>query len=100
MQQHLTTFSCSISGKSEGINERVDFTLRSLGLQTVASNKIGHPLLRGVSGGQKRRVTIGCSVVSRPRVLVLDEPTSGLDSNSAWEVMNSSKQVNTKRSTI
>ena len=56
----------------------IDRTLVSLGLQDVANNKIGTPIQRGISGGQKRRVTIACSMVSRPRVLVLDEPTSGL----------------------
>lgn len=72
------------------IEAYVDATVRSLGLQDVAHNKIGTPLQRGISGGQKRRVTIACSVVARPRVLVLDEPTSGLDSGSAHEVMASS----------
>lgn len=71
------------------LDGHINATLRSLGLQEVANNKIGTPLQRGISGGQKRRVTIACSVVARPRVLVLDEPTSGLDSGSAREVMAS-----------
>ncbi|GAA5862294.1 hypothetical protein JCM8547_007591 [Rhodosporidiobolus lusitaniae] len=62
-------------------------TLASLGLQDIASQRLGTPIQRGVSGGQKRRVTIACSVVAKPRILVLDEPTSGLDARSAKEVV-------------
>ncbi|KAF8495061.1 P-loop containing nucleoside triphosphate hydrolase protein [Gautieria morchelliformis] len=75
------------------LDAHIDATLLSLGLQDVANNRVGTPLQRGISGGQKRRVTIACSVVSRPRVLVLDEPTSGLDSGSAREVMSSLKRL-------
>jgi ABC-type multidrug transport system ATPase subunit len=81
----------SLPRNTTNIDSHIDATLRSLGLQDVANNKIGTPLQRGISGGQKRRVTIACSVISRPRVLVLDEPTSGLDSGSAQEVMASSE---------
>jgi ABC-type multidrug transport system ATPase subunit len=80
----------SLPRDTPDIDVLVDSTLQSLGLLDVANNKIGTPIQRGISGGQKRRVTIACSVVARPRVLVLDEPTSGLDSGSAYEVMASS----------
>jgi ABC-type multidrug transport system ATPase subunit len=83
----------SLPRNTPNIGAHIDATLRSLGLQDVANNKIGTPLQRGISGGQKRRVTIACSVISRPRVLVLDEPTSGLDSGSALEVMSSLKRL-------
>ncbi|BGP05738.1 hypothetical protein JCM10049v2_001551 [Rhodotorula toruloides] len=69
------------------IDQHIDATLTSLGLSAIAGNRIGTPLQRGISGGQKRRVTIACSVVAKPRILVLDEPTSGLDSTSGREVV-------------
>jgi ABC-type multidrug transport system ATPase subunit len=69
----------------------VDHTVRILGLGSVQSQQIGTPISRGISGGQKRRVTIGCAIVSRPRVLLLDEPTSGLDSLSGREVIRASR---------
>lgn len=75
------------------INERVDSLLQGLGLAAVADNLIGTPVQRGISGGQKRRVTIGNGLVSFPRVLFLDEPTSGLDSATAFEVLSSIRNL-------
>ncbi|GAA5973014.1 hypothetical protein JCM11641_000365 [Rhodosporidiobolus odoratus] len=75
------------------IRDHVDGTLRSLGLWEIRNNMIGTPLQRGVSGGQKRRVTIACSVVAKPAILVLDEPTSGLDAASGREVVAFLRQL-------
>ncbi|EIN11024.1 P-loop containing nucleoside triphosphate hydrolase protein [Punctularia strigosozonata HHB-11173 SS5] len=75
------------------ISERVEETLEALGLSRVADNRIGTPIQRGISGGQKRRVTIGTSLVARPRILFLDEPTSGLDSATSKEVVSSIKRL-------
>lgn len=71
------------------IKNRVDTIISGLGLGSVADNMIGTPVMRGISGGQKRRVTIGCSLVAMPSVLFLDEPTSGLDIHTAYEVISS-----------
>lgn len=89
--RETVTFAARLAlpANSPDIADHVDATLRSLGLQDVANNIIGTALQRGISGGQKRRVTIACSVVARPRVLVCDEPTSGLDSASSREVVAS-----------
>ncbi|KAF9512111.1 hypothetical protein BS47DRAFT_1363395 [Hydnum rufescens UP504] len=61
-------------------------TLRSLGLTDIRKNRIGTYFQRGVSGGQKRRVTIASSVVTQPRIFLCDEPTSGLDSMTGYQV--------------
>lgn len=81
--------SMSHETPDEEVKERTEMVLKGLGLSEVANNKIGTPIKRGISGGQKRRVTIGCSLVSMPKVLFLDEPTSGLDIHTAFEVMSS-----------
>lgn len=82
------------SGFSRGqTKERVDEIISALGLNSCANVKIGTPIQRGVSGGQKRRVTVGCGLVTFPRILFLDEPTSGLDSASAREVMTSIRRI-------
>ncbi|SJL01923.1 related to ATP-binding cassette protein (ABC) transporter [Armillaria ostoyae] len=70
------------------VASRVNRVLATLGLQSCADQIIGTPISRGISGGQKRRVTAACAMVTFPRILFLDEVTSGLDSTSAREVMS------------
>uniref|UniRef100_A0A453CG71 ABC transporter domain-containing protein n=1 Tax=Aegilops tauschii subsp. strangulata TaxID=200361 RepID=A0A453CG71_AEGTS len=64
----------------------VEGTIVEMGLQDCADTVIGNWHLRGVSGGEKRRVSIALELLMRPRLLFLDEPTSGLDSSSAFFV--------------
>lgn len=78
------------------IRERVDSTLVGLGLAHIGDNRIGTPIQRGISGGQKRRITIGNGLIGRPKILFLDEPTSGLDSATAYEVMSAIRQLATE----
>ncbi|KAJ7462986.1 ABC-2 type transporter-domain-containing protein [Mycena latifolia] len=59
------------------VAERVNRVLTALGLQSCANQRIGTPISRGISGGQKRRVTAACAMVTFPRILLLDEVTSG-----------------------
>jgi hypothetical protein len=62
--------------------------LEQLGLAEVANVRIGSPERRGISGGQRRRLSIGLELLAQPSVLILDEPTSGLDSVSAYRVVD------------
>lgn len=73
--------------------QAVDSTLLDLGLVDCANVKIGNVLIKGVSGGQKRRASIGMELVSGRRVLFLDEPTSGLDAASASTIMKLLKEL-------
>ncbi|KAJ7582756.1 P-loop containing nucleoside triphosphate hydrolase protein [Mycena floridula] len=72
---------------------RVNRVLTAMGLQSCADQRIGTPISRGISGGQKRRVTAACAMVTFPRILFLDEVTSGLDSTSAREVVAAIKKL-------
>lgn len=62
--------------------ELIDSTLETLGLSHVRSSRI-HEL----SGGQRKRVSIGCELITRPSVLFLDEPTSGMDPSTEERLM-------------
>lgn len=73
-------------GQSEK-RKRVDQVMADLGISHLRDRNIGDHMNRGISGGEKRRVSIGMELVTSPHVLYLDEPTSGLDSASAFSVM-------------
>ncbi|XP_072997708.1 ABC transporter G family member 5-like [Typha latifolia] len=66
---------------------RVQALIDQLGLRAAAKTIIGDEIHRGVSGGERRRVSIGIDIIHDPIVLFLDEPTSGLDSTSAFMVV-------------
>ncbi|XP_031486776.1 ABC transporter G family member 20-like [Nymphaea colorata] len=66
---------------------RVQALIEQLGLRRAAKTIIGDEGHRGVSGGERRRVSIGIDIVHDPILLFLDEPTSGLDSTSAFMVV-------------
>ena len=61
--------------------ERVDELLQILGLSGIADARVGDHLHRGISGGEKRRLAVGCELLSDPSLLVADEPTTGLDAH-------------------
>ncbi|XP_044508766.1 ABC transporter G family member 6-like [Mangifera indica] len=73
----------SISKKKLRIQALID----QLGLRNAAKTVIGDEGHRGVSGGERRRVSIGIDIIHDPIILFLDEPTSGLDSTSAYMVV-------------
>ncbi|KAJ4324157.1 hypothetical protein N0V84_003990 [Fusarium piperis] len=66
---------------------RIDSLLESFGLVGQANTLIGTPILKGISGGQKRRVGVASQLITSPKLLFLDEPTSGLDSAASCEVV-------------
>eukprot|EP00887_Chlorella_sp_A99_P006677 scaffold3.g6677.t1 len=73
---------------------RVAGTMHELGLAHVADSQVGGGSgIRGISGGERRRVTIGMELVCGPSVVVLDEPTSGLDSFTALALMHTLKEI-------
>uniref|UniRef100_A0A7N0TU25 ABC transporter domain-containing protein n=2 Tax=Kalanchoe fedtschenkoi TaxID=63787 RepID=A0A7N0TU25_KALFE len=62
-------------------------TIMEMGLEDCADRLIGNWHLRGISGGEMKRVSIALEILTRPRLLFLDEPTSGLDSAAAFFVV-------------
>jgi ABC-type multidrug transport system ATPase subunit len=72
---------------------RIDGLLESFGLRNQAHAIIGTPIRKGISGGQKRRVSVASQLITAPKMLFLDEPTSGLDSAASFEVISFIKEV-------
>lgn len=66
---------------------RVELMLDVLGLRECENTILGNQMLRGVSGGQRRRVTLGEMMITNARALFLDEITTGLDSATSFDIL-------------
>lgn len=67
--------------------KRAADVIRELGLERCQDTMIGGSFVRGVSGGERKRVCIGLEIIINPSLLFLDEPTSGLDSTTALKII-------------
>ena len=65
-----------------------DDLLQRLGLSSCADTKVGNQFIQGLSGGQKKRLSVAVALCKKPKVLFLDEPTSGLDAGSAEGIIS------------
>ncbi|RYZ66142.1 MAG: FHA domain-containing protein, partial [Proteobacteria bacterium] len=72
----------------EEINQRVEATLRDLGLESLRNLQIGKPEKKVLSGGQRKRVNIALELVTDPVIVFLDEPTSGLAADDTTSLIN------------
>ncbi|XP_019424918.1 PREDICTED: ABC transporter G family member 12-like [Lupinus angustifolius] len=75
------------------INKVVTKILDEMGLQDCADCRLGNWHLRGISNGEKRRLSISIEIITQPHILLLDEPTSGLDSAASFYVMSSLRSI-------
>nr|GMD24487.1 ABC transporter G family member 15-like [Ipomoea batatas]GME18250.1 ABC transporter G family member 15-like [Ipomoea batatas] len=76
-------------------HEVVEAVISEMGLQDCADNLVGNWHLRGISGGEKKRLSIALEILTplQPRLLFLDEPTTGLDSAAAFFVVEVLKNL-------
>uniref|UniRef100_A0A8D0L4B9 ATP binding cassette subfamily G member 5 n=1 Tax=Sphenodon punctatus TaxID=8508 RepID=A0A8D0L4B9_SPHPU len=69
------------------IKKKVDAVMAELSLSHVTNNVIGSRIFRGISGGERRRVSIAAQLLQDPKIMLLDEPTTGLDCMTANQII-------------
>jgi ABC-type multidrug transport system ATPase subunit len=84
---------CFRDKNEEEITGLVNKTLESLGLFEIRNIKVGSPLNKKISGGQRKRLNIALELIREPAVLFVDEPTSGLSSRDSENVMDLLKEL-------
>jgi ABC-type multidrug transport system ATPase subunit len=82
-----------LKGSHEEKMKRVDEILKELRLNKCQNTKIGGPLVKGVSGGERKRTSIGVELITDPNLIFLDEPTTGLDSFTATSVCETLREL-------
>ena len=88
----FTARLCFADLSREEISAKVDSILRDLGLESTKHLKVGSPIHKYISGGQRKRLNIALELIREPAVLFLDEPTSGLSSSDSEKVINLLKE--------
>lgn len=81
-------YTARLQVSSVPARERVDNMLSDMGLESCQDTRVGNEFIKGLSGGQRRRLSLAIALLGRPLVLFLDEITSGLDAASAAGIMN------------
>lgn len=76
-----------IKGTDEDRKREIDKLIKDLNLSKCRETRVGSFEKKGVSGGEKRRISLGLELLVNPPIIFLDEPTSGLDSFTALLVM-------------
>ena len=87
---------CFNDFEEPAIHQLVMDTLEDLGLAEIKNLRVGSPLQKTISGGQRKRVNIGLELLREPAVLFVDEPTSGLSSRDSENIIDLLKELSLK----
>lgn len=79
------------SGESD--ESLIEDLLQSMSLSKCADTMVGNELIKGISGGERKRTAVGAELITNPEITFLDEPTSGLDTGAAYDVITLLKQL-------
>ncbi|XWS19043.1 hypothetical protein CRYUN_Cryun32bG0097100 [Craigia yunnanensis] len=85
-------FMKAVATEGQEANVITDYILKVLGLEVCSDTMVGDEMLRGISGGQRKRVTTGEMLVGPAKALFMDEISTGLDSSTTFQIVNSLKQ--------
>jgi len=78
----------------------LDDMIESLGLSKCADTMVGNELIKGISGGERKRAAVGAELITNPEITFLDEPTSGLDTASAFNIITLLKNLTKNRQSV
>ncbi|KAL1551581.1 transcription factor [Salvia divinorum] len=81
------------SENEDGSSDITDYVLKILGLEECRDTIVGDQMLRGISGGQKKRLTTGEMIVGPSKVMFMDEISTGLDSSTTFQVVKCMQQI-------
>ncbi|CAK4071550.1 unnamed protein product [Aphanomyces euteiches] len=103
VEEHLRFQAQLRMGKSyttQERHERVQYVIEELGLQKCKDTQIGNSVVRGISGGERKRLSFATEILTNPSLLFVDEPTSGLDSYMAESVVQQMQKLAREGRTI
>ncbi|KAM0962434.1 hypothetical protein ACFX2A_022042 [Malus domestica] len=89
----IDTYMKAISVERQKRNLQTDYVLKILGLDTCSDTMVGDALQRGISGGQKKRLTTGEMIVGPTKTLFMDEISTGLDSSTTFQIVTYLQQL-------
>ncbi|XP_022979404.1 pleiotropic drug resistance protein 1-like [Cucurbita maxima] len=89
---NIDTFMKAAATEGQEESMMIDYILKILGLEGCAAAMVGDEMIRGISGGQRKRVTTGEMLVGPARALFMDEISTGLDSSTTFQIVNSLRQ--------
>ncbi|XP_062205285.1 ABC transporter G family member 25-like isoform X2 [Phragmites australis] len=95
VEENLWFSACCRLSKGMSRSDKVrvlEWVIGSLRLQEIRNSLVGTVEMRGISGGQRKRVNVGIEMVMEPSLLILDEPTTGLDSASSQLLLRALRQ--------
>src|SRR5690606_8626330 len=94
-RQNLAFFGSLYGLKGELLEQRIEEVAKVIGLEARLNDKPKH-----FSGGMRRRLNIGCSILHHPRLLIMDEPTVGIDPQSRNYILEFVKKVAAMGTTV
>ncbi|KAK4739440.1 hypothetical protein R3W88_003137 [Solanum pinnatisectum] len=89
----IDTYMKAISVEGQKTNLQTDYILKILGLDICADTLVGDAMRRGISGGQKKRLTTGELIVGPTKALFMDEISNGLDSSTTYQIVACLQQL-------
>ncbi|KAJ6414598.1 hypothetical protein OIU84_003573 [Salix udensis] len=87
----IDVFMKAIATEGQETSVMTDYIIKILGLEVCADIIVGNEMVRGISGGQRKRVTTGEMLVGPAKALFMDEISTGLDSSTTYQIVNSLK---------